>query len=54
MDSVDLVAIYEILAAKLKSILCVRMQPYQNEGRILLDFQSVILIPEIEDYQVKF
>lgn len=35
------------------SIRCVRMHPYQSEGKILLDIQSVIPIPEIEDYQVK-
>jgi hypothetical protein len=35
------------------SIRCVRMHPYQSEGKILLDVQSVIPIPEIEDYQVK-
>ncbi|MEH6710307.1 MAG: hypothetical protein V7733_03775 [Paraglaciecola polaris] len=35
------------------SIRCVRMHPYLSEGRVLLDVQSVIPIPEIEDYQVK-
>lgn len=35
------------------SIRCVRMHPYQSEGKVLLDIQSVIPIPEIEDYQVK-
>lgn len=35
------------------SIRCVRMHPYQSEGKTLLDIQSVIPIPEIEDYQVK-
>jgi hypothetical protein len=35
------------------SIRCVRMHPYQSEGKVLLDVQSVIPIPEIEDYQVK-
>jgi hypothetical protein len=35
------------------SIRCVRMHPYESEGKILLDVQSVIPIPEIEDYQVK-
>jgi hypothetical protein len=29
------------------------MHPYQSEGKILLDIQPVIPIPEIEDYQVK-
>jgi hypothetical protein len=29
------------------------MHPYQSEGKVLLDVQSVIPIPEIEDYQVK-
>lgn len=29
------------------------MHPYQSEGKILLDAQSVIPIPEIENYQVK-
>lgn len=35
------------------SIRCVRMHPYESEGKILLDVQSVIPIPEIEDYQIK-
>ncbi|QPL50336.1 hypothetical protein [Alteromonas sp. B31-7] len=35
------------------SIRCVRMHPYESEGKILLDVQFVIPIPEIEDYQVK-
>jgi hypothetical protein len=35
------------------SIRCVKMNPYENEGKIFLDIQSVIPIPEIEDYQVK-
>jgi hypothetical protein len=35
------------------SIRCVRMRPYISDGKILLDIQSVIPIPEIEDYQVK-
>lgn len=35
------------------SIRCVRMHPYESDGKILLDVQSVIPIPEIEDYQVK-
>lgn len=35
------------------SIRCVRMHPYENNGEVLLDVQSVIPIPETEDYQVK-
>ncbi|WP_289097939.1 hypothetical protein [uncultured Pseudoalteromonas sp.] len=35
------------------SIRCVRMHPYESDGKILLDVQSVIPIPEIENYQVK-
>lgn len=35
------------------SIRCVRMHPYESDGKILLDVQSVIPIPEVEDYQVK-
>ncbi|TQF71891.1 hypothetical protein [Pseudoalteromonas luteoviolacea] len=35
------------------SIRCVRMHPYNADGKILLDVQSVIPIPETEDYQVK-
>ncbi|MDO6445458.1 type I restriction-modification system subunit M N-terminal domain-containing protein [Colwellia sp. 1_MG-2023] len=35
------------------SIRCVRMHPYESDGKILLDVQSVIPIPEIEDYQVQ-
>jgi hypothetical protein len=35
------------------SIRCVRMHPYESDGKVLLDVQSVIPIPEIEEYQVK-
>lgn len=35
------------------SIRCVRMHPYASDGKILLDVQSVIPIPEVEDYQIK-
>lgn len=35
------------------SIRCVRMHPYENDGKLLLDVQTVIPIPEVEDYQVK-
>lgn len=32
---------------------CVRMRPYSDNGRILLDVQQVIPIPEAEQYQVR-
>ncbi len=35
------------------SIRCVRMHPYHSDGKILVDVQSVIPLPEIENYQVK-
>ena len=34
-------------------IRCVRMHPYTNDGQTYLDIQTVIPIPEAEDYQVK-
>ncbi|MDE0455553.1 MAG: hypothetical protein OXJ63_09635 [Gammaproteobacteria bacterium] len=34
-------------------IRCVRMQPYDNNGQILLDVQTIIPMPETEDYQVR-
>jgi len=32
---------------------CIRMKPYKDGDRILLDIQTVIPLPEAEDYQVK-
>ena len=32
---------------------CVRLIPYQIDGRVLLDIQQVIPLPEAEDYQVR-
>jgi hypothetical protein len=34
-------------------IQCVRMHPYVDGGRVLLDIQTVIPVPETADYQVK-
>lgn len=34
-------------------IRCVRLVPYQIEGRILLDIQQVVPLPEAADYQVR-
>ena len=34
-------------------IRCVRMRPYDNEGQVLLDVQTIIPTPEAEEYQVK-
>jgi len=34
-------------------IKCVRIKPYSDAGRILIDVQQVIPLPEAEDYQVK-
>lgn len=34
-------------------ILCIRIQPYVNNGDILLDVQSIIPIPEAAEYQVR-
>ena len=34
-------------------IRCVRMRPYDNEGQILLDVQTIIPTPEAEEYQIK-
>lgn len=34
-------------------IKCVRMHPYVDDGRLLLDIQTVIPVPETADYQIK-
>lgn len=34
-------------------IRCVRLRPYQDDGRILLDVQQFIPLPEAEEYQVR-
>jgi hypothetical protein len=34
-------------------IRCVRMQPYRIEGRLLIDVQQVLPLPEAEDYTIK-
>jgi hypothetical protein len=34
-------------------IRCVRLQPYRLDGRVLLDVQQVIPLPEAEEYQVR-
>jgi hypothetical protein len=34
-------------------IRCVRLQPYDIEGKVLLDIQQVLPLPEAADYQVK-
>jgi len=34
-------------------IRCIRMKPYRDGNRILIDVQKVIPLPEAEDYQVK-
>lgn len=34
-------------------IRCVRLVPYIDQGRVLLDFQQVIPLPEAEEYQVR-
>ena len=34
-------------------IRCVRMQPYCSEGQVFLDVQTLIPVPEADDYQVR-
>lgn len=34
-------------------IRCVRMQPFMNDGHIILDMQTIIPLPEVADYQVR-
>ena len=34
-------------------IRCVRMRPYDNEGQVLLDVQTIIPTPEAEEYQIE-
>jgi len=34
-------------------IRCVRVIPYQNNGRVLIDVQQIIPLPEASDYQIQ-
>ncbi|MFN2611253.1 MAG: hypothetical protein ABR507_10355 [Actinomycetota bacterium] len=34
-------------------IRCIRLVPYEIDGKILLDIQQVIPLPEAADYQVR-
>ena len=34
-------------------IRCVRMQPYESDGQLLLDVQTIVPIPEAADYQIR-
>jgi hypothetical protein len=34
-------------------ISCVRMHPYENDGQLLIDIQTVIPVPETADYQIR-
>lgn len=34
-------------------IRCIRMKPYKDHGKVLIDIQTVIPLPEAEDYQVQ-
>ncbi len=34
-------------------IRCVRMQPYEHDGQVFIDVQTIIPIPEAADYQVR-
>lgn len=34
-------------------IQCIRMKPYNDNGRILVDIQQIIPLPDAEDYQVR-
>lgn len=34
-------------------IRCVRMQPYESDGQLLLDVQTIIPVPEAADYQIR-
>jgi len=35
-------------------IRCVRLKPYSLDGRLLVDVQQIIPLPEAEEYQVQF
>lgn len=41
------------LNARGLDIRCVRLKPYQDQGRLLVDVQQIIPLPEAEEYQVK-
>lgn len=34
-------------------ITCMKIQPYNDDGKILIDIQQIIPLPEAEDYQIK-
>lgn len=34
-------------------ITCIKIQPYNDNGKILIDIQQIIPLPEAEDYQIK-
>lgn len=34
-------------------ITCIKIQPYNDNGKILVDMQQIIPLPEAEDYQIK-
>jgi len=41
------------LNARGLDIRCVRLKPYKDQGRLLVDVQQIIPLPEAEEYQVK-
>ncbi|WP_275100340.1 hypothetical protein [Sedimenticola hydrogenitrophicus] len=41
------------LNARGLDIRCIRMKPYRDQGKVLVDIQTVIPLPEAEDYQVR-
>lgn len=41
------------LNARDLDITCIKIQPYNDNGKILVDVQQIIPLPEAEDYQIK-
>lgn len=41
------------LNARDLDITCIKIQPYNDNGKILIDIQQIIPLPEAEDYQIK-
>lgn len=41
------------LNARDLDITCIKIQPYNDNGKILIDVQQIIPLPEAEDYQIK-
>lgn len=51
--SIELTTSVIWLNARNLDITCIKIQPYNDNGKILVDIQQIIPLPETEDYQIK-